>query len=154
MKKFFSKLFQKLVKKTVSEAVEQVSEIVPENSSKKELWKFIAAADVEAVIIENKNASYYYSLPNKLLESVQALTPVIGSNYPEIKAVIEKYNVGITCTPEDQDSINKSIEYMINNRDFMERCRINCASAKQELCWENESKILGEAFKKLEKSIG
>lgn len=142
--------YDNLVKSSPAHARIAIHGAVPQ----KELWKYIAAADVEAVIIENKNASYYYSLPNKLLESVQALTPVIGSNYPEIKAVIDKYNVGITCTPEDQDSINKSIEYMIDNRDFITKCRINCASAKTELCWENESKTLSDAFSKLEKSIG
>jgi len=142
--------YENLIKSSPAHARIAIHGAVPQ----KELWKYIAAADVEAVIIENKNASYYYSLPNKLLESVQALTPVIGSNYPEIKAVIEKHNVGITCTPEDQDSINKSIEYMIANRDFIDQCRINCASAKKELCWENESKILGKAFKGLEDKIG
>ena len=118
----------------------------------KELWKYISAADIEAVVIENKNASYYYSLPNKLLESIQGLTPVIGSVYPEIKAIIDKYKVGITCTPEDQDSINKSIEYMINNREFLSECSKNCIAAKQELCWEKESKVLEEAFKKIEQT--
>lgn len=116
----------------------------------KELWKYIAAADIEAVIIENKNASYYYSLPNKLLESIQGLTPVIGSVYPEIKAIIEKYKVGITCIPEDQESINKSIKHMIENRGFLAECSANCVAAKQELCWERESKTLAEAFRKLE----
>lgn len=115
----------------------------------KELWKYISAADLEAVIIENKNASYYYSLPNKLLESIQGLTPVIGSVYPEIKAIIDKYKVGITCVPEDQSSINKSIEYMIANKEFLAECRNNCISAREELCWEKESKTLEAAFRKL-----
>lgn len=119
----------------------------------KELWKYISAVDAEAVIIENKNASYYYSLPNKLIESIQAQTPVIGSDYPEIKAVIEKYNVGITCKPEDQESINSAIERMIADRNFLDQCKNNCASAKRDLCWENESKTLAEALRGLEKSL-
>jgi hypothetical protein len=38
---------------------------------------------------------------------------------------------------------------MIANKEFLAECRNNCISAREELCWEKESKTLEAAFRKL-----
>lgn len=117
---------------------------VPHN----ELWKYTGMADVGLCNIEDLCLSYYYSLPNKLFEYIQALVPVVGSDFPEIRGVIKGYHVGDCCDPRDAHSIAKAICNVLekkndpNMKDYL-------VSAKRELCWENESGILTQAYQNL-----
>lgn len=113
------------------------------------LWQYLGAADVGIVNIENVCLSYYYSLPNKLLENIQSETPVIGSDFPEISHIIKEYNIGLTCDPHDVTNIVSAIEKMRNNKDLYEVFKRNLRIAKKELCWENEKMILKSAYEKL-----
>ena len=115
----------------------------------KDLWKYIAAADVEMVTVQAINQSYFYSLPNKLLESIQAGTPVIASIFPEIEKTVNRYHVGLTCDPENVDEVCACIEKLKNDPEFRERCRKNAVAAKEELSWETESRKLRRAFLQL-----
>ncbi len=53
--------------------------------------------------------------PNKLFEYMSAGIPVIASNYPLWKGIIEKYNSGICVNPENSDEIANAISYFVNN---------------------------------------
>ena len=88
-------------------------------------------------------------LTNKYFENVQACTPVICSNITVIKALVDKYQVGLTCNPEKAEEINDCIEKLRLNSHFYQECKQNMKSAKQELCWEKEQLILKEAYKKI-----
>ena len=116
--------------------------------SQKELWKYTTIADIGLCTIENTWLSYYYSLPNKLFEYIQALVPVLGSDFPEIGRIVNGYKIGITCNPDRVDSvvegINKLTE-LIETTDV----RNNLIQAKEELHWENEKKHLIEAYRNL-----
>ena len=94
--------------------------------------------------------SYYYSLPNKLFENIQSLTPVICSDFPEMRRIIKKYNIGLTCDPQDISEIARCILLLKEDKKLYEKLEENLKLAKKELCWEEEKKILQEALKKLE----
>ena len=110
------------------------------------LWRYIGAADVGMVTIPARSKSYYYMLPNKFFENIQALTPIIGSNFPEIKKIIKQYDIGICVNPERADEIIDAIEKMRRDRQMYIRFKKNLELAKKELCWEKESRILEEAY--------
>ncbi|MBP3740166.1 MAG: glycosyltransferase [Bacteroidales bacterium] len=118
-----------------------------------ELYKYVGMANVGLVIIENVCLSYYLSLPNKLFENIQSLTPVIGSDFPEIKRITDVFGVGLTVQADSVDDISAAILKMRNDTIFYERCKSNLASAKEKLCWENERVVLENAYKKLMKHI-
>ncbi len=113
-----------------------------------QLWMYTGMADIGLCNIDNVCLSYYYSLPNKLFEYIQALVPVVGSKFPEIEKIVEKYGVGETCNPEDPESIAFAIRSVISRHKegFYTK---NLSVAKKELCWENESKVLESAYKSL-----
>ena len=114
-----------------------------------ELWRFVGAADLSLMMIEGKAKSYYYALPNKLFESIHSLTPIVASDFPEMKRIIDHYGIGLTCDPEDLDAINACVERMRTDRDFYARCKENIGPAKEELCWEHEKQVLIRAFKEI-----
>ena len=117
----------------------------------RELWKYISAVDLGMVLISNgaESRSYYLSLPNKLFENIQSMTPVICSNYPAMQSLVKQYCIGVSCDPENLAEINECVERMRNNKEFYEFCKRNLKIAKRELYWEKEKSILINALLKL-----
>lgn len=114
-----------------------------------ELWKYIGAADLELILIQNVSRSYYLSLPNKFFESVQSLTPMITSDFPEMSRLINEYSIGLTCIPDMADSIAECVEQIRCNEDQYADYKNNLKVAKNDLSWENESRVLYNAYGEL-----
>lgn len=111
-----------------------------------ELVKYIGAADASMMIIEPVTESYRLALPNKLFESIQACTPVIASSLLEMKKIVDSYGVGLTCSYDDQNDIDRVVHQMRSDKDNYLKYKRNIAHAAEELCWENESVKLTDAF--------
>ena len=113
------------------------------------LWQYIGAVDVGIITIPAVCKSYYYMLPNKFFENIQAETPVIVSNFPEVERITKKYNIGLLCDPESIEEINECIEKMRTDKLFYDNIKENIKTAKKDLCWENEKKVLINAYSAL-----
>ena len=111
-----------------------------------EIWKLAGIADASFCLIKNNHQSFYLSLPNKLFESVQAMVPIIGSNFPEIQHTIDKYGIGICCDPDNIKEIVNTIIRLKSNKQEMQLLKKNLIIAKEELCWENEQQVLKNAY--------
>lgn len=114
-----------------------------------ELWKYVGAADVGMITIPATSISYYYMLPNKLFENIQSMTPIIGSNFPEINKIVLKYDIGIVVDPNNINEISSAIEKILKDKELYNRFKQNLKKAKRELCWENESRLLKESYEKI-----
>lgn len=110
------------------------------------LWEYVGAADVGMVILQNICSNHYYALPNKFFENIQSLTPVICSNFPEIKKLVNKYKIGLTCDSSKVSELSICIERMRTDRAFYNECQHNLLAAKEELCWEKEQTKLRKAM--------
>lgn len=106
--------------------------------TQEDLPKVTASADVGVALIENLSTSYYYALPNKLFEYIMVEVPVIVSNLPQMKEVIEKYDVGFTVEFENKDELIAAIKKLTEDSDLHESKKQNCHIASQELNWEKE----------------
>lgn len=111
------------------------------------LWKYVGAVDVGVVMIDNICLSYYYSLPNKFFQNVQAHTPIIGSDFPEIKRMIEKYNIGLVCKADSPEELRGAIMRLKNNKNLYDSFKENMKIVSKELCWENERGKLIEKYR-------
>ena len=116
----------------------------------RDLWRYVGAADLSLMMIEGKAKSYYFALPNKFFESIQSLTPIVASDFPEMKRIIDRYEIGLTCSPDDLDAINDCVEKMRTDTAFYAKCKSNLTRAKAELCWAKEKDVLIKAFKEIE----
>ncbi len=68
----------------------------------------VTNADYGLCFVENVSLSDYYSLPNKLFEYAFAGVPVLASDFPDMRKVIEEYELG-AVTDSDLNSIINSI---------------------------------------------
>ena len=111
-----------------------------------ELWPYLGAVDVGTVLSQNCSRSYYLTLPNKVYENIQAETPLIGSDFPEIRSLFTQYDIGVCCDPHDPASIADRIEQLRNDPDLLARFRQNLRACKSTLCWEKEEQVLRAAY--------
>ena len=103
-----------------------------------ELPKITASADVGVALIENLSTSYYYALPNKLFEYIMAEVPVIVSELPQMKAIVDKYDVGFVIDIDNRYELITTIKKLTDDRSLYESKKQNCRIASQELNWEKE----------------
>ena len=113
------------------------------------LWQYVGAADVGMILIKNVCQNHYFSLPNKLFENIQAVTPVVGSDFPELRRIIQGYDIGLCVDPENVDNIVEAIEDLRKNKDIYLKCKNNLLKAKEELCWVREKEVLKSAYQKI-----
>jgi glycosyltransferase involved in cell wall biosynthesis len=100
-------------------------------------------ADIGLCLIENVSLSDYYCLPNKLFEYTFSGLSILGSNFPDIAEVVEKYKLGNICNI-DYDSIFTSI---FNTQKYPKQK--NQFEKIDELSWEKQSENLINAYKNL-----
>lgn len=109
-----------------------------------ELINYTSSADIGLALIENISISYYHALPNKLFEYIMAKVPVVSSNLPQMKNIVEKYKVGKVVNVDDENEVLQTIQNMIDNELQLIEFKKNCEVAAKELNWQNEYKVLKE----------
>lgn len=104
------------------------------------LINYTAGGDIGLSLIENISVSYYHALPNKLFEYIMAGLPVISSDLPQMKRIVENYKVGEVVDINDIGGIVSAINKLIDNAALMDLYKSNCVSAAKELNWQEEYK--------------
>lgn len=94
--------------------------------------------------------NYVDSLPIKMFEYMAAQLPVIASNFPIWKNIIEKNNVGICVDPESTKEIEDAILILLNNKklakEMGERGR---KLVEEKYNWYNEELKLYKVYNNL-----
>jgi glycosyltransferase involved in cell wall biosynthesis len=107
------------------------------------LMEYTSSADVGLSIIENTCLSYYYCLPNKIFEYISAGLPIIASNFPEIRKVVDQYEAGVLVNPEVSEELEKAFQLF----EFGHKFPIGGRNAVLEKYnWEIEEKEYLEMF--------
>ncbi len=113
-----------------------------------ELYPIISTASIGIVLMKKTNLNNYYALPNKFFEYLLNGLPVICSNFPEMKSITEKYDIGWLVDPSKPDMIYSSI-IEAQDKNLLEKRKANISSLKQDLNWKNEEKKLIAIVEKL-----
>jgi len=106
-------------------------------------------ADAGIAPIQNLCKSYYYSLPNKIFEYIHAKIPVLCSDFPEMKNIVDNYSVGEVFNVDEPSSIIGVINNCFNDPDKIIRYKQNCLKASKILNWNNEEKQLFNIYGQL-----
>ena len=112
-----------------------------------ELQSYTGQASLGISLEENLGKNYYYSLPNKLFDYIQAGIPVLVTGLPEMKKIVEKYNIGMITDSHNPEALARTIETMMNDEEKRMIWKKNLIIAAKELCWENEKEKLLEIYR-------
>lgn len=137
--------YQKLAAKLdLNDKVTFLGAIPPE-----ELKTITAAADVGLSIEENNGDSYFYSLPNKISDYLQARVPVVVSSFPEMAKIVQHYQVGeVIQNHSEQELCEKISKVLTKGRMFYAQ---NLEYASAQLCWEREEPKILALVKQVER---
>ncbi|WP_263079611.1 hypothetical protein [Endozoicomonas sp. Mp262] len=83
---------------------------IHESVAHEDVVPIASTADAGLCLIENVSLSDYYCLPNKLFEYIFSGIPILASDIPDVKYIIDRYKLGITCRLDV-----KSIKIAIDN---------------------------------------
>lgn len=122
----------------------QIIPPVPVNS----IAPTLAQADVAMVLIDTEAPNDNLAVPNKFYEAVAAGLPMVINPTPEVKRLVERYDIGVTCNAADPASIADAIRTVLHP-DYYEQLRANVQRARAEITWANEEKKLCAIYKAL-----
>jgi glycosyltransferase involved in cell wall biosynthesis len=105
-------------------------------------------ADLGVSLEENLGLNYYFALPNKLFDYIQARVPVLVSPFPEMQKIIDQYEIGTTYVHKNPQALAEKIKEIINQKEIYQKWKNNTEQAAKELCWEIEESIIVEIFTK------
>ncbi|MDA3866846.1 MAG: glycosyltransferase [Salinivirgaceae bacterium] len=93
---------------------------------------------------ENLGKNYYYALPNKLFDYIQAQVPVMVSDLPAMAEIVTNYKVGEVIQSRQPEKLAQQIQNIYDKHHTFEPA---LARAAEVLCWENEEKTLIDLYK-------
>jgi glycosyltransferase involved in cell wall biosynthesis len=110
---------------------------------------YVSSADLSLTTGRQICLSYYFGLPNKLFESLQAHIPLIAPNSPEFERVINEFECGLIYTDQNHVELAEKINQLYHDVPLRKKLAEGSKRASQVLNWENERKIFIEPFEKL-----
>lgn len=109
--------------------------------------KYVGLSDVGVVLFQ-PTPNNVIATPHKLFDYLAGGLPVIVSEFPEMKKIIEENNCGIAVDPTSPEEIAKTIRYLVCNDRIRKKMTKNAIIvAREKYNW----KKMGETLKKLYK---
>ncbi|MEE4259159.1 MAG: glycosyltransferase, partial [Bacteroidales bacterium] len=112
------------------------------------LMEYTANADLGLTLDKDTNLNYRFSLPNKLFDYIHAGIPILASPLPEIKKIIDQYQIGDFIPGHDPKLIAQKVNEIIENKAIVDGWKKNLNLAVQELSWETEEHVLKQVYGK------
>ena len=103
-----------------------------------ELRQYTMNANLGLALDKDTNLNYRFSLPNKLFDYIHSRIPVLASDLPEIKEIIEKYDIGFFIPNHTPQAIAETVNRIFENKSRYQTVKLNTGKAGKELSWENE----------------
>lgn len=135
-----------VIKENLQHKVQFLGKLMPED-----LRKITLMADCGMSIEENGGDSYLYSLPNKVLDCIQAHVPLILSNLPEMQNIKRQFDVGEIIKNHEPENIAAAVKQVLAKGRINYKPELEKAS--QFLCWENEEIKLIQIFQKASEAL-
>lgn len=116
------------------------------------LRRITRLADFGLTLDKDTNLNYRYSLPNKLFDYIHAGLPVIASDLPEIRRIIDHYQIGTVISSHEPKHIAEAMNNAQSNEAAKAIWKQNLKKAGAELTWESEREILLSVFNNASRS--
>ncbi|MDP2335556.1 MAG: glycosyltransferase [Bacteroidota bacterium] len=113
-----------------------------------ELSRITRQADLGISLEEDLGLNYRFALPNKLFDYIQAGVPVLVSNLPEMRHIVDHYQIGVIAETHQRKDLAEIMKKALLDQEKISLWKQNLPLAAKELCWENEEEILREVYRR------
>ncbi len=103
-----------------------------------ELPTWTASADIGMQTLRNTCLNHYTTDSNKLFEYVMGGLAVVASDFPEIRGVVNDYDLGILVDPDDVKQISEAIALLASEPIVRKRYQQNAINAREQLDWGSQ----------------
>jgi glycosyltransferase involved in cell wall biosynthesis len=110
------------------------------------LHKITLKADLGISLEEDLSLNYRFALPNKLFDYIQAEVPVLVSNLPEMRRIVEQYQIGSIAESHQRKELAELMKVALFDQEKRMVWKQNLRKASSELCWKNEEVILKSVY--------
>ena len=111
------------------------------------LGEYTGSADIGVSLIEDVCLSYRYCLPNKFFEFAMAGLPIVVSDLPEMRRMVEKYECGVICRPGESGGIRASLDKALSGD--AAAMGANARQMAEDHCWEKQEEKLIKLYQSL-----
>jgi len=105
-------------------------------------------ADLGISLEEDLGLNYRFALPNKLFDYIQAGVPVLVSNLPEMRQIVEHYQIGLIADTHQRKELAEIMKIALFDQEKRLAWKQDLPKAASELCWENEEVILRNVYER------
>lgn len=114
-----------------------------------DIWPYTHNADLGISLEEDMGINYRFALPNKLFDYIQARIPVLVSDLPEMKKVVENFSIGEVAIYREPELIAEQVNRMMSDKEKQSQWSTNLELAARELCWQREEEKLVQLYRKV-----
>jgi glycosyltransferase involved in cell wall biosynthesis len=114
-----------------------------------ELMHLTASADAGIIPYQPICLNNFYCTPNKLFEFIAAGLPIIATDLPEIKKIVQGSEIGLVGDTSSSLGFAKLIDDFFSNTELLIKMKSNLLLAQKLYCWEMEGMKLVEIYKGL-----
>ncbi|HEY4787445.1 MAG TPA: glycosyltransferase [Bacteroidales bacterium] len=136
-------LYQRVLNKNLQHKVILLGKL-----SFSELKRITPFAALGVSVEENIGLNYYCALPNKLFDYIQAEVPVLVSDFPEMKRIVQEFGVGEVLVSREPKDIADQIGRMVKQKKSG-YWKAGLKKAATELCWKEEEVVMMRVYNQL-----
>ncbi len=93
-------------------------------------------------VLSNSALSIYYSLANRFFDYMHAGLPQVCIDFPAYRQINDEYNFAELVPDNQTGTIVKAVNKLLEDEEKYRQLQQNCMSARNELNWDQEEKIL------------
>lgn len=115
--------------------------------------KKLAGVDLALVAVVGQNLSYQFSLPNKIFEAIGAGLPVLCSDLPDMKALVQQYECGTVIKDMSAEALATQLLSLRQDRPQLQKWADHSKEAAKILNWKEEEKKLLAIYDRISEAI-
>lgn len=114
-----------------------------------DLPSYTASADIGVQPLENTCLNHFTTDSNKLFEYVNAGLPVIASDFPEIRRIVKKHDLGLLVRAGDDTQLRTALQCLVESPTLRGKYAGNASEAARHLNWEQQETSLVNLYQGL-----
>lgn len=112
-----------------------------------DLPDWVGSAAVGVVLFQPTSPNNVLATPNKLFDYLVAGVPVVASDFPEMRRILDEVDGGLTCDPADTAAVERAIDRLLSaspDDRAAERARLSTL-ASERFGWPAQARLLVDA---------